>query len=582
MSSYHHQSGAHKRKKKREDTYKTEKLPKITHFFNVPNVGQSSTADHDAEKVAEASPESLDPTITDMPVQEQLLLSQFPLNEPSTSQELGGVTECNIEKDYPETEPFAAADVHLTGSDIAVLTDIASTKYVTDRANFPITITDAHVKRFIITNGPCRPTGPFKRDNDEEQRCFSVKYYEKTTKTGLKLPITWLCYSPKLNVAYCEPCWLFGDRKKLGSEPAWAKGIQKWKGLSTKIQVHETSQTHIDSCIIYDQWRKKGTIDEESEKQLRKEKNFGRDVLNRIVNVTLTMAMNNMAFRGHREKIGEVNSGNFLAIIELLAEYDPILKQLLQLPQGKVKYLSPKIQNEVIDILSKQVLNDILSEVQNAQFYSLIIDTTQDISKCDQMSQVLRYVSIERDTNTRAKQINIHEAFLGFNAIHDQSAAGIEKEILAFIDDKGISLDKCRGQGYDGAATMSGIYSGVQTRILQREENALYVHCAAHNLNLVLQDAVAEITEVSNFMGVVQHLHNFFGDSGKRWEILSSFTSESYVTLKKLCPTRWSSRYESLLALRFRFVDVLKALSKISLVATKKSEREEAMGLKKN
>ncbi|XP_073462545.1 zinc finger MYM-type protein 1-like [Aquarana catesbeiana] len=293
------------------------------------------------------------------------------------------------------------------------------------------------------------------------------------------------------------------------------------------------------------------------------------------------MAMNNMAFRGHREKIGEVNSGNFLAIIELLAEYDPILKQLLQLPQGKVKYLSPKIKNEVIDILSKQVLNDILSEVQNAQFYSLIIDTTQDISKCDQMSQVLPYVSIERDTNTRAKQINIHEAFLGFHAIHDQSAAGIEKEILAFIDDKGISLDKCHGQGYDGAATMSGIYSGVQTRILQREENALYVHCAAHNLNFVLQDAVAEITEVSNFMGVVQHLHNFFGDSGKQWEILSSFTSESSVTLKKLCPTRWSSRYESLLALRFRFVDVLKALSKITLVATKKSEREEAMGLKK-
>lgn len=78
------------------------------------------------------------------------------------------------------------------------------------------------------------------------------------------------------------------------------------------------------------------------------------------------MAMNNLAFRGYREKIGEVNSGNFLAIIELLTEYDPILKQLLQLPQGKVKYLSPQIQNEVIDILSKQVLNDILSEVQNA------------------------------------------------------------------------------------------------------------------------------------------------------------------------------------------------------------------------
>lgn len=66
------------------------------------------------------------------------------------------------------------------------------------------------------------------------------------------------------------------------------------------------------------------------------------------------MAMANLAFRGHRERLGEVNNGNFLSIIELLAEYDPILKELLQLPQGTFKYLSPKIQNELIEILSKK------------------------------------------------------------------------------------------------------------------------------------------------------------------------------------------------------------------------------------
>lgn len=65
--------------------------------------------------------------------------------------------------------------------------------------------------------------------------------------------------------------------------------------------------------------------------------------------------------------------------------------------------------------------------MKQSHFYSLIIDTTQDIAKIDQMSQVVRYVSIERDKNMRATEVCIHKSFLGFQAVHDQSAAGIEK-----------------------------------------------------------------------------------------------------------------------------------------------------------
>ncbi|XP_068127278.1 zinc finger MYM-type protein 1-like [Hyperolius riggenbachi] len=595
MSSYHHQSGAQKRKKRLEANEKSKKNPKITSFFTAPSAGESAKASSPIESVVEASPETLcspgsvvqesetgDNTIAETrsldvgsPARETVELCEAE-SEPSTSLDVGSPAGDNVE--VCEAEPHRSGELELVGGDVIDLTAIAAEKYITDRANFPITIKDPRVKRFIISHGPCRPVGPFPRD--DERRCFSVSYYEKITHTGLKIPVSWLCYSPKLNSVYCEPCWLFGDRKKLGLEPAWAKSIQVWRELSKKINVHETSQTHIDTCVVYGHWRREGTIDEEQERQIRKEKGFWREVLKKIINVTLTMAMGNIAFRGHREKLGKLNSGNFLAIIELLAEYDPLLKQLLQLPQGTTKYLSPTIQNEIIEILSKQVVNDIVSEVQQAQFYSLIIDTTQDISKVDQMSQVIRYVSIKRDISMRAIEVVIQEACLGFHVVEDQSAAGIEQDILACIAKKGLSLDKCRGQGYDGAATMSGVYSGVQARIIERQENALYVHCAAHNLNLVLQDAVSDIAEISSFMTTLQQLYTFFGDSEKRWQILSSFNSESSVTLKKLCPTHWSSRFDSLIALRFRYADVLKALSKIILVSSKKSEREEAMRIK--
>ncbi|XP_077113619.1 zinc finger MYM-type protein 1-like [Ranitomeya variabilis] len=292
------------------------------------------------------------------------------------------------------------------------------------------------------------------------------------------------------------------------------------------------------------------------------------------------MAMANLSFRGHREKIGEISNGNFLSIIELLAEYDHVLKELLQLPLGTTKYLSPKIQNEVIDILAKQLQDVIVGEIKASQFFSIIMDTTQDISKVDQLSQIFRYVTVCRDESERATAINIQEVFLGYHAVEDPSAAGLENDILKCIESKGLQLSKCRGQGYDGAATMRGVYTGVQARILKREKNALYVHCAAHNLNLVIQDAVSNVPETSRFFEVLQSLYVFFGESITRWSVLQSFTTESSLTLKTLCPTRWSSRYDSLIALRFRFVDVLKALSKLILTSTKAKEREEAMALR--
>lgn len=51
-------------------------------------------------------------------------------------------------------------------------------------------------------------------------------------------------------------------------------------------------------------------------------------------------------------------------------------------------------------------------------------------------------------------------------------------------------------------------------------------------------------------------------------------------TLKRLCPTRWTSRDEALTALRFRYKDVLKTLTDVSLKSKNADERDEANGLK--
>ena len=66
------------------------------------------------------------------------------------------------------------------------------------------------------------------------------------------------------------------------------------------------------------------------------------------------------------------------------------------------------------------------------------------------MSEVFRYVTIESDPETgKLTHIKINESFLRFRAVYDQSAAEIEGNILKCMEEKGLDLSKCRGQGYD-------------------------------------------------------------------------------------------------------------------------------------
>ena len=79
-----------------------------------------------------------------------------------------------------------------------------------------------------------------------------------------------------------------------------------------------------------------------------------------------------------------------LSIIQLLTKYDTVLDKLLQLPKGSSKYLSPLIQNELILVLAKEVFGDIKSELQSALFFAIILNTTQDISKKEQLTLSVR------------------------------------------------------------------------------------------------------------------------------------------------------------------------------------------------
>ena len=110
-----------------------------------------------------------------------------------------------------------------------------------------------------------------------------------------------------------------------------------------------------------------------------------QDILHRLLDITLFLAKQNLAFRGHREDEMSLNRGNFLETVYLVSKYDSVLNEhLVELEKraGKLSasYLSPKTQNEFISVLANHVKQKLITEIKSAKYYEIMFDSTPDIS----------------------------------------------------------------------------------------------------------------------------------------------------------------------------------------------------------
>ncbi|CAH2245435.1 Hypothetical predicted protein, partial [Pelobates cultripes] len=161
--------------------------------------------------------------------------------------------------------------------------------------------------------------------------------------------------------------------------------------------------------------------------------------------------------------MSSANKGNFLELVELLSNYDPNLKEhFMRLKHafacGKrmTSYFSPKIQNKLICLLGNHVKDKIVADIKKEKYFGILFDSTPDVSHTDQMCDVIRYVHIEGD------HVELKESFLGFFPVAEKTAAELTENILQHLEEDGLDISLCRGQGYDNAATMAGIHGGVQ------------------------------------------------------------------------------------------------------------------------
>ena len=103
-------------------------------------------------------------------------------------------------------------------------------------------------------------------------------------------------------------------------------------------------------------------------------------------------AVHKLAQRGHCENPDSINVGNFVDLMKLIGQYnDTVGKKLTDLTHN-AKYVSHNIQDEILAIMAKMIVNEIANEVREAGEFAIIADKSKDCSKTEQLSVVLHYL----------------------------------------------------------------------------------------------------------------------------------------------------------------------------------------------
>ena len=89
------------------------------------------------------------------------------------------------------------------------------------------------------------------------------------------------------------------------------------------------------------------------------------------------------------------------------------------------------------------------------------------------------------------------------------SGTAIYDLIVQSCSSIGLDFSKCRGLGFNGASNMAGKTNGAAAVIQRRYLKALYVHCAAHRLNLCIAQTNS-LTGVISLFDTVTSIANFF------------------------------------------------------------------------
>lgn len=259
------------------------------------------------------------------------------------------------------------------------------------------------------------------------------------------------------------------------------------------------------------------------------EKEDSRECLLKTLPGVKYLARQGLALMGD----GNECNSNYVQLLTVRGEKD---SKIIDGLQRKIeKYTCADSQNEMLKIMVLAILRKVAKEIQNSVYYLIT-----DGSNREQVVLVLKHFSDD---------LIPHEEFNGLNKVLSIDAYTLTQTIENCHLLMNLSLNKCRGQSYDGASNMSGSKKGVAMQITDTEPRAIYTHCNGHALNLVIGDTVRHSKVTRDALDTIHEISKLLKYSPKRDSLIERIKQElnpATPGFRTLCPTRWTVRAASL------------------------------------
>uniref|UniRef100_H3A554 HAT C-terminal dimerisation domain-containing protein n=1 Tax=Latimeria chalumnae TaxID=7897 RepID=H3A554_LATCH len=259
------------------------------------------------------------------------------------------------------------------------------------------------------------------------------------------------------------------------------EGYKTGKNSVESFRQHEKNKSHRETTTQFQtQISKQPSIATQLDSQLRAQQNYRCEMLLKQPTSLRYLMSQGVAVEGH-----DAHNGYLFQLLQPRAEDCPDLCQWL----NDKNYMSHDINNELIQLISLDILQRLLEKIHEAGFYSILADETCDTVNKKQLVVLFHWVD---------EEYTIHEDFIGLVDLPQTDSATIYSVLNDILIRCNIPPGLCRGQAYDSASNMSGHIRGVAARFKQQNPAAIHIHCLAHCTNLCLQDVSKKNPKLEN------------------------------------------------------------------------------------
>jgi hypothetical protein len=254
---------------------------------------------------------------------------------------------------------------------------------------FPINSYDVNERNSVIRRyialGPCQPQShdfPM-REIGGKPRCFDATWFYE---------FSWLEYSMELDAAFCFECYLFKHKTHYSSGDAFVVGgFRNWH-MKKRIELHvgDVSSYHNAAFEKYHSFMiPKATIVENFASTTKKDKVQYLSRLTYSLKCLKFLLCQGLACRGHDESEDSQNKGNFLELLNWLAEnFEEVGKVVLKnVPQNCI-LTAPQIQRDIINCCAKETTKLIMEDL-GSECFAILADESSDVYQKEQLALCL-------------------------------------------------------------------------------------------------------------------------------------------------------------------------------------------------